>query len=286
MKFMVLADVHQSEKHWQLLYEAVCDEKPDLVAIAGDLLPKYDGILAQLSFLPALKEYASAIRNKGAELVLILGNDDNHLAIPEMEKGDQQNLWHYVSDRVKKVSGWEICGCPWISDYPFAYKYWVAVESKDQSAISPLQLGPPATISSKNEIETIPDLEAYLKAKPSINQSLEKMAGQVKNISNSIWLIHGPPTKMDFDLCGSGDRVGSPAVYNFIAEKQPLLTTHGHIHEAPALNGGVWVKKLGRTVCIQAGQSFEELNYAIFNLNEGKIENLEHSIYGKYRDEL
>jgi len=286
MKLMVLADVHQSEKHWELLIEAVWDNKPDLVAIAGDLLPKYDGILAQLAFLPRLREYASAIRTAGAELVFILGNDDNEQAVPEMEKGDQLGLWHYVPDRVKKIKGYEFCGCPWINDYPFAYKYWVAAENKADFAIHPVQLGPPAVINSSNEIETIPDLEGYLKGKISIRESLENTAALLNNMAESIWLIHCPPVKMDFDLCGSGDRVGSPEVYRFIANNQPLLSIHGHIHEAPACNGGIWAKKLGRTICIQAGQPYDELNYVTLDLRGGKIENLAHSFYGSYRGEL
>ena len=286
MKIMVLADVHQSEKHWELLIEAVRDNKPDLVAIAGDLLPKYDGILAQLTFLPRLREYASAIKTAGAELVFILGNDDNEQAVPEMEKGDQLGLWHYVPDRVKKVKGREFCGCPWINDYPFAYKYWVAAENKSDYAIHPVQLGPPAVINSKNEIETITDLESYLKSKVSIRESLENTATLLNNMAESIWLIHCPPVKMDLDLCGSGDRVGSPEVYRFIANNQPLLSIHGHIHEAPAVNGGIWARKLGRTICIQAGQPYDELNYVTLELRDGKMENLAHSLYGSYRGEM
>ncbi len=122
-------------------------------------------------------------------------------------------------------------------------------------------------------------LEEYLRSRYPV-LLLEEMAGLVENMAKSIWLIHGPPVKMDFDLFGSGDRVGSPAVYRFIAEKQPLLTIHGHIHETPALNGGIWAKKMGRAICIQAGQSFEELNYVTFNLSKAKITNLEHYIYG------
>ncbi len=286
MKFMVLADVHQSEKHWELLIQAVLQERPALVAIAGDLLPKYDGILNQLTYLPQLKADANLIRKAGAELVLILGNDDNQLAIPAMEEGDREGLWHFVNDRVKEVKGQNFCGCPWINDYPFAYKYWVLADSKAEPMIDPVQLGPPAEINSANEIETISDLKAYLWGKPSLEEALEVMAARVEKMSEAICLIHVPPVKMDFDLTGSGARVGSPAVYRFLNKKQPLLSIHGHIHEAPALNGGIWAQKIGGTTCIQAGQSFEELNYATFSLRNGRIANLKHSIYGSYRNKV
>ncbi len=281
MKIMVLADIHQAKSKWGELIEAVKEETPELVAVAGDLLPKENGILEQLSFLPTLREYVEAIRKTGAEMVFIPGNDDNQLAVPEMEKGDKEGLWHYVSDRVKEIKGYEFCGCPWVRDYPFGYKHWVAPERAVEVYTAPVQLGSPVHINYKNEIEEIPDLKEYLSRKPSIQESLESMAKQLKDISNSIWLIHGPPAYLDFDLCGSGDRVGSPAVYEFLWEKQPLLSVHGHIHEAPECNGNIWVQQLGRTVCIQPGQMDRGLYYVTFTLQEGSVSNMIHSIYGK-----
>ncbi len=249
-------------------------------------MPKDQGILNQLSYVPYLRESASAIKEGGAELVLILGNDDNQHVIPEMEKGDKEGLWHYVADRVKEVRGYEFCGCPWIRDYPFGYKYWVAAESEEDLFMEPFQLGPPVIINQDNAIEEMLDSKAYLLGKPSIAASLESMAMRVKDISKSIWLVHQPPVNLDFDLCGSGARVGSPAVYNFLSAKQPLLSIHGHIHEAPEVNGNIWAKKLGQTMCIQAGQPEKGISYALFELKDAKITDLSHAVYGSYRHSI
>lgn len=278
---MALADVHQSEQHWEFLLKAVNKEKPELILIAGDLLPKYDGILPQVKYIPRIKDYCRSIKDRGAELVLLLSNDDNQLVIPEMEQGDREGLWHYIQDRVRQVKGYTFCGFPWINDYPFAYKYWVAAESRENLSICPIQLGPPAVINEKNEIETIPNLESYLNSKPSIREVLGNMAAMVEDFTKSIWLIHCPPARLDLDLCGSGDRVGSPQIYKFIKEKQPLMTIHGHIHEAPASNGGIWARKVGRTMVIQPGQSYNQLNFVTFNMYDYKIKNMVHSVYGK-----
>ncbi len=280
MKVLALADVHQSEQHWDMLNRAVQEESPALVLIAGDLLPKYEGILAQVSFVPRLREYASSIRAKGAELILTLGNDDNQLVIPEMEKGDREGLWHYIPDQVREVKKYDFCGCPWVRDYPFAYKYWVAPDSPGELFIDPVQLGPPAIINADNEIEQIADLKAYLEDKLSVTDSLDSMAEQVSDLKRSIWLIHDPPGGFELDLCATGNRVGSPAVYRFLKEKQPLLSIHGHIHEAPTYNGGIWTVKIGKTRCIQAGQVENDLSYVTFDLLEGEIDNLKHSLYG------
>ena len=147
--------------------------------------------------------------------------------------------------------------------------------------MDPVQLGPPAVINDQNEIENIPDLETYLKSKISVQESLENMAKQVNSFADSIWLIHDPPINLGFDLCATGDRVGSPVVYDFLEEKQPLLSIHGHIHEAPAYNGGIWTQKLGSTMCIQPGQLENELSYVTFDLENRRIKNLFHSLYGK-----
>jgi len=280
MKVLALADVHQSERHWEMLESAVREEQPALVLIAGDLLPKYEGILAQVSFVPRLREHAAAIRRTGAELVLILGNDDNQLVIPEMEKGDREGLWHYIPDLAREVRGYEFCGCPWVRDYPFAYKYWVVPDEPGEVYIDPVQLGPPALINRSNEIEVIDDLEAYLGSKLSIKESLENTAEQVAGLERSIWLIHDPPSGLDLDLCATGDRVGNPAVYRFIMEKQPLLSIHGHIHEAPSYNGGIWAGKIGRTWCFQAGQKEHDLCYVVFDLENSAVHNPRHSLYG------
>ena len=42
-------------------------------------------------------------------------------------------------------------------------------------------------------------------------------------------------------------QVGSIAVKRFIEDRQPLLTLHGHVHEAAQLTGE-WKIQIGRTV--------------------------------------
>ena len=279
MKFMCLADIHEDAHNWPKLVEEVNKQRPELVLIAGDLFPKENGILAQQSYLPQIKECAAEIREMGAELVLITGNDDNKLLVPEMEKGDAEGLWHYVVDRVKFIKGYYFCGCPWVPDYPFPYKHWVAPETPGDIAMSSFQLDQPLKIDSHNQIEIIPDLGSYLAAKTSIQELLENLLSMVNDLSKSIWLIHTPPAYLELDVCGSGDRVGSTAVYSFLQENQPMLSIHGHIHEAPKHNRNIWMAQLGRTKCIQAGQLSGSLYYVTFIIEEDQIKDLTHSIY-------
>jgi len=74
-----------------------------------------------------------------------------------------------------------------------------------------------------------------------------------RNPDTAIYVIHMPPINLGLDVCGSGETVGSEAVYRFIERVQPLLTLHGHIHESPDVSG-VWRARLGGTWCVQPGQ--------------------------------
>lgn len=62
-----------------------------------------------------------------------------------------------------------------------------------------------------------------------------------------------PPSKLGLDVCRDGSTVGSDSVYDFIKNKQPLFSLHGHIHESPEVSGR-WKNKVGNTIAIQPGQ--------------------------------
>lgn len=47
-------------------------------------------------------------------------------------------------------------------------------------------------------------------------------------------------------------------IYEFLQEKQPLLSLHGHIHESPDTEKGKWINQIFDTTCVQTGQT--ELN--------------------------
>ena len=281
MKILATSDIHQMISKWKELVK-VCQsqkEKFDIVLIAGDLFPKDDYIQGQLPFMSHLKRYANKIKETGAEILIALGNDDNELLIPEMENADKEGLWHYMSEKVVEINGYEFAGMPYVPDYPFGYKYWCAGEFEDNIRIDPKQFTDPVLINKYNEFTVIPDYSKYLKEKKKIWESLVEVVAKVKNIKKSIWLIHAPPSDLALDVCSHGGRVGSQAVLKFIQEYQPLLTIHGHIHESPEYNGHKWNQQEGSTLCIQGGQIGFDLHYSTIVLENEKIKSKEHSIY-------
>ena len=54
---------------------------------------------------------------------------------------------------------------------------------------------------------------------------------------------------------------------DFIEERQPLLTLHGHVHESASLTG-VWREHLGRTLAMSAAHDGPELALVRFDLED------------------
>ena len=187
-----------------------------------------------------------------------------------MKKGQEEGLWHYVADDSVTIDGYQFIGMPYVTDYPFGYKFWVRAELKDAPRVSHFQFGEPVLINSNNDFEVIPDYKEYLKSQKTIKEELDERIEKIDDFKKSIWLIHCPPSDVYLDVCSRGDKVGSRVVHDFIQETQPLLTLHGHIHENFAVTG-LWNNRIGDTICIQCGQETHELHYVNIELEDGEM---------------
>jgi Icc-related predicted phosphoesterase len=101
-------------------------------------------------------------------------------------------------------------------------------------------------------------------------EMIDASASKLDDFQNAIFNLHVPPKDSTLDACPkldtsqwppvpvmSGGQIemfgaGSSAVAEAIERYQPLLSLHGHIHEATA------VKKIGRTTCINPGSEYHE----------------------------
>jgi Icc-related predicted phosphoesterase len=94
--------------------------------------------------------------------------------------------------------------------------------------------------------------------------------------------LHVPPYDSGIDVCPELDEnlkivarggqvmmksVGSTAVRRLIERVQPMVTLHGHIHEAPGHT------RIGRTLCINPGSEYAEgiMKAAILNLERDRV---------------
>jgi hypothetical protein len=111
---------------------------------------------------------------------------------------------------------------------------------------------------------------------------LSKLVALLENPSQAVMVLHVPPYNSGLDVCPELDEnlqiiarggqvlmkpVGSTAVRKVIEEIQPLLTLHGHIHEAAGHT------RIGKTLAINAGSEYAEgiLKAAIINLEPDRI---------------
>jgi Icc-related predicted phosphoesterase len=65
--------------------------------------------------------------------------------------------------------------------------------------------------------------------------------------------MHSPPFGTRLDVIQGGKPAGSRSIKTFIEKNQPLLTLHGHIHEAPELSGA-YMERIGETLSVNPGQ--------------------------------
>jgi Icc-related predicted phosphoesterase len=114
----------------------------------------------------------------------------------------------------------------------------------------------------------------------SLRIRIEAMASQLKDPKNAVFNLHPPPygsglddapelTK-DMRLAYAGRSlipVGSHAVLDVIEKYQPLISLHGHIHEAKG------TRKYRKTLCINAGSMYEQgiLQGVVVDLKPNKI---------------
>ena len=284
MKLLLTSDVHQRYFKWSKLAAAVKKTKPDIVLVAGDIVP-HDLFNEPKAFVEkTLTKYGKEIQDAGAKLFFITGNDDNKNIIPFIEQIEKESgLWYFVNDKVVEYNGYEFVGIPYTLDYPFLLKDWIVRESSSESRYSDAQFGQAIIVGENNKRIPIANWRDTLMARPTFEEIFEKMALKVKNMNKSVWLIHDPPYGCGLDMTSRGLTVGSKSVMKFILDKQPFLTVHGHIHESPEYTGK-WAKHIGDTWVVQAGQVENDLYYAIVDIMDDKIVKVEHSIFGDYHE--
>lgn len=268
-------DLHGYADRYEKLIASISRERPKIVFLGGDLLPRSmfslaPGDLDQPDFfkdylLPAFTKSRKVLGSEYPVIFLILGNDDPRSHEEQFQAESVAGLWQYAHGRKFTHDNFSVYGYACVPPTPFVLKDW---ERYDVS-----RYVPPGSVSPEEGRRSVPADEGRVKW-GTIQLDLDSLAGP-ESLDRAVFLFHTPPhdTALDrADLDGKmyehvplDVHVGSIAVRRFIELRQPLLALHGHIHESTRLTGE-WKIRLGRTVCINGAHDGPELALIRFDL--------------------
>ncbi|MEQ8190966.1 MAG: metallophosphoesterase [Candidatus Eremiobacterota bacterium] len=265
-----VSDLHGSVERYRKLFAAIEKAKPDAVLMGGDLMPS--GIASMMTSINLshrdfindflAREFSllkDILKDKYPAVFLILGNDDGRFYEASIMDVSTGGLWKYVHMRKISFKNFNIYGYSYVPPTPFRLKDW---ERYDVSRYTE-----PGCLSPEEGIHSI-TVSEYETKYSTIQKDLNNLAGE-DNLEKAIFLFHGPPYKTALDRAALDGKmidyvpvdthIGSIAIKNFIEEKQPLITLHGHVHESARITGS-WKEKTGNTNSFTAAHDGPELS--------------------------
>lgn len=208
---------------------------------------------------------------KKTRFFLILGNDDPRVYEQAFIQADQKGVITYLHNKTVSYKKLYLSGYAYVPPTPFLLKDWERYDVSqfvDVGAVSPEQ--------GKRTVDVPLDVIKY----STIAEDLELLS---KNspVCKTIFLFHSPPYHSCLDQADLHGKkvdhapvdvhVGSIAIQQFIKNKHPLLTLHGHVHESARITGW-WREKTGRTYSFTAAHDGPELAVVRFDTDD-----LEHA---------
>jgi len=264
MRIIFATDLHGDKQKYDKLLNMARASSADLVINAGDMLPKEGNLFRQGKFITGfLASHFKTFEEAGIHYLCYLGNDDLRIFDPLLDEVCSNFKFIMpIAQRRVELNGYEFIGMNWVVDYPFRLKDRCRIDDKEYEFQE--QLGT-ALLSTANGWQEIKNWSSYAKTLPSIEEELDLLA-KPRKMEKAIYIIHMPPYAIGLDMCLSGEIVGSKAVLRFLRKHQPRLSLHGHIHESPEISNR-WCEKIGKTCCIQPGQS-DRFTYVLIDLEE------------------
>lgn len=261
MKVFYTTDLHGKTWKYETLIKVLDPTKTDLLIVGADILPKGCTVTKSKNFIT--EHLSNFFKRIKIPTIIDFGNDDFYMFYGLFKecvnKYDHVHISHMKEILINNYS---IIGMHYVPDYPFGIKDWC--RSEEKHLIDPIQLGIPIK-TMNGYIENIDNLKEYFKNLPTIEDCLSILPKP--SCSKVIYNIHVPPRTLGFDICNGGrSKVGSYAVTNFIINKKPLLTLHGHIHESLWYSNITINKLIPETVSVQPGQ-LHNFTYCQFDLD-------------------
>ncbi len=259
-----VSDLHGDRTKYELLAKEIIRNKPSFLFMGGDLLPHFRVSEKKLNLqvnpfiyeflIPLFRGVQKQLGCNYPDIYLIAGNDDYKCDIPGFEEGARKELWKFLNNDKTKFGPYMIFGYSYVPPTPFRIKDWEKYDvdkSVDETAIPP-DKGFRSTDEISDESFISTDLEVL-----TSDLSMEK----------AIFLFHAPPFDSMLDKIPGGKSIGSKAIANFIKEKQPYITLHGHAHESSGITGN-WSEINGRTHLFSAAYDGTGLAIVQFKIDD------------------
>lgn len=268
MKFIFVSDLHSNILLYNDLENLISSEKPDFLIIGGDIFAYSPHVEPQVKFA---EEYlCQYIKRVSIPIYYIPGNCDKPLSVSFLNKIHDDGLLNLLTLTGTKISGIEFIGYSFTPPNPFKIKDWERRDLKEDDIVFEN-----ACLLSDNNDKLNLVANDFLNDLPSIEDDLNILYNK-----NSIWVMHSPPYGGVLDKNYTTMCCGSKAIRKSIEHVQPILTLHGHIHEAPCISHK-WSEQIGNTISINPG-SGELLQAVVVEINKNRyIASLKHTIYGE-----
>jgi uncharacterized protein len=259
MKAIFTSDLHGETLLYGEFLHLALSFGAEVAIVGGDLLPSFAPTKRYENMVPNQKTFinrfllpffermirVSAVRR----IFLIPGNWD--LGYPYLFGEPVKGLVDLGQKRYCLDNGYEIIGYPFVPPTPFRPKDFEKMDDRDspwppQKNVSYIR----STDQSDRLIPIDPDL--YLRDRGTIEEDLDRLP-ESNNPGRTIYVMHSPPFQTKLDQIEGGKFTGSRSIRRFIERTQPLLTLHGHIHEAPEISRS-YVDRIGKTLSVNPGQ--------------------------------
>lgn len=272
------SDLHGQGSLYEQLLALAATRRPAAVILGGDLAPHEggaDGIARQRVFYEGfLVEFARRLREAtaGADLLLLMGNDDWAANLPCLERHDGE-LWRVLHERSLEVRGRRVAGLSWVPITPFLMKDWDRWDDASPDEHPPRLDGVTSRGGRVEPLRFDPARRA-----PTIADALAALEGLGPE-RDTTFVLHSPPRGTQCDQIQAGVHVGSRAIRAFAERTQPPLVLSGHIHESPRVSSS-YRDTLGRTVVVNPGQFGTSRLCGVWFDPADPAATLVHTIYG------
>lgn len=277
-----VADIHGNKTQYEKIKQIVKEQSISFVFMCGDLLPKTGGTWTPENKVRTIQMQADFINeyflqyltelSELAAVYAIFGNDDFKSNYHLVQQAQIPNVTFLDREVVKLAVGGQeayVAGYPYVGITPFLHKDWEVWD--DRAGDVPHKLYRTDGYASGGGVHKAVDLQESAR---TIADELEELS-RLSDPTKTVYIFHEAPHDTPLDMIAPDNKyikddllhIGSKAMREFVEQKQPLVTMHGHIHETYDESGDFkW--QSGASVSLTAANDFakDELKYVKFPL--------------------